>query len=245
MLKIYSSESDVPTELKDHYAEVNGKWEPKLEGVTSLSGLLAKRDELLGKVSGHATELAAKDAEIERLTGDLQNAKQNTVQRGHESVPKADAELARAVKAKGVETVEAFNTLHADHGTFKQQAEAATEAAHAAEVFTALGWDKEKAQRLVPKVFDLKTVKLKDGKDGKREVVALVKGDGDALVEKPFAEVVKATPELSDIEPLLKGDSRPVPGSPRDPAPKGPTGSGKAEGEAAAGVAAATRGAFG
>jgi hypothetical protein len=52
MLKIYDNKADIPEALVEFYqkSEKSGKYEPKIEGVNSISGLIAKRDELLEKV---------------------------------------------------------------------------------------------------------------------------------------------------------------------------------------------------
>lgn len=209
-LKPYNTEAEIPTELKPYYAQRGDKWEPQFEGVDSISGVLAKNTELLGKVSGHATEIAGKDAEIQRLSGQLANASNSTIPRGHEAVPKADADLARAVKASGVETADAFKTLHTEHGSYKAKAETADKLAHAEAVGEAMGWDKAKTSLLVSDVFDLSTVELRDGADGKKQAVAKVKQADNTFVEKPFADVVGATPKLSALLPLLTGSPETV-----------------------------------
>lgn len=56
-LPIYDDKSQIPDDLKEHYVKrSDGKYEPEVEGITSLSGLLAKKDELQGKVSNHNRE---------------------------------------------------------------------------------------------------------------------------------------------------------------------------------------------
>lgn len=67
MLKIYDSKDQVPEALAEHYTRrTDGKYEPQIEGVNSLGGLLAKRDELLDKVREIPT-LKTRVAELEGM----------------------------------------------------------------------------------------------------------------------------------------------------------------------------------
>lgn len=51
MLKIYDAKDQIPEGLVEHYERrSDGKYEPKIEGINSVGGLIAKRDELLEKV---------------------------------------------------------------------------------------------------------------------------------------------------------------------------------------------------
>lgn len=71
MLKIYDKQSDVPEEEKEffdkHYKKrADGKWEPDIEGINSIQGVLTKRDELLEKIKEIPT-LKTRIAELETL----------------------------------------------------------------------------------------------------------------------------------------------------------------------------------
>jgi hypothetical protein len=67
MLKIYDSKDQVPESLTEHYARrSDGKYEPQIEGINSLGGLVSKRDELLEKVREIPT-LKTRVAELEGL----------------------------------------------------------------------------------------------------------------------------------------------------------------------------------
>jgi hypothetical protein len=47
MLKIYDKLDDIPESLREHYHKrADGKFEPDVEGINSIGGLLAKRDEV-------------------------------------------------------------------------------------------------------------------------------------------------------------------------------------------------------
>ncbi|MEO5859170.1 MAG: hypothetical protein ABIR33_09505 [Pyrinomonadaceae bacterium] len=51
MLKIYDSKDQIPEALLEHYnRRADGKYEPIVEGINSIGGLIEKRDELLEKV---------------------------------------------------------------------------------------------------------------------------------------------------------------------------------------------------
>lgn len=207
----YTTEAEVPTEHKADYVPKGGRYVLDVEGFDNIDSVLAKNSELLGTHTTDRAEITRLTGEVTRLGSELTAAQASALPRGKRAVDIADAELADAVKAKGVTTAEAFNALHKEHGEYKTTAEEATATKHAAEVAVAMGWDKDKAARLVPKHYDLSTVELRDGKDGKKEAVAKVKqADGTTFVEKPFADVVKATPELLDLTPLLTGKTGPV-----------------------------------
>jgi hypothetical protein len=67
MLKIYDQKSDIPEALAEHYTRrSDGKYEPQIEGINSLGGLLAKRDELLEKVT-EIPKLKTRVTELEGL----------------------------------------------------------------------------------------------------------------------------------------------------------------------------------
>jgi len=65
-LQIYNSKTDIPAELQEHYVKrSDGKYEPEVEGYTSLSGLLAKKEELQLKVRNHSQSTRALESEHE------------------------------------------------------------------------------------------------------------------------------------------------------------------------------------
>jgi len=193
MFPTYNSLAEVPEAFREHYVMKGGK---AVAEVSSDHPLVVNNATLLN-------EKTAAEARAAKAEGDLESAKASSLPRNHVAVPKADAELLEKVKAEGVTTPEAFTTLKTEHADYKQKAETAESARHAAEVGELMGWDKEKTARLATKVFDFSALEVRE-KDGKKEVVAKVKS-GEALVERPFSEVVKATPELTDLLPALKG----------------------------------------
>ncbi len=92
MLKIYDQQTDVPDEMKEHYHKrADGKFEPSVEGITSIGGLLNKRDELLTKV-----------ADIPNLkTRILELEGQDTLPQGKIAVDKKDFDALETYKALG------------------------------------------------------------------------------------------------------------------------------------------------
>lgn len=208
----YPKQEDIPENQRGAYVQKGDKW--VLDDLESSHPLVVNSRTL--KTEKQQAETAKINAERERDDAKEALSKANVLQPGQRAVAKADADLLEKVKAEGVTTAEAFTTLKTEHGSYKATAEAAQAAKHAADVAEAMGWDKDKASRLVPKHFDLSTVELRDGADGKKQPIAKVKqADGSTVVEKPFADVVKTTPELSDLAPLLtaNGGGTRVPGS--------------------------------
>ncbi|HLL74817.1 MAG TPA: hypothetical protein VK421_06090 [Pyrinomonadaceae bacterium] len=204
MLKIYDKLDDVPEALREHYKLVGGRYVPEL---SDDHPVLSNNRQLV-------TEKQTAERERDEAKGALAAAK--VIPHGHVAVPKADHDLAVAVKAAGITKPEDFNTLKTERDNYKTTAEAAEAAAHAHSVGAVMGWDKEKTARLATKVYDFSTLEVRDGKDGKKEVVAKVKQGDNSFVERPFADVVKSTPELSDLLPALSSEQRGgvrVPGS--------------------------------
>jgi hypothetical protein len=193
VLKIYDKLDDVPEALREHYRKSGDRFVPE---VSDDHPLVTQKATLLN-------EKKAADDKATKLEADLQSARAGNLPRGQRAVPAADAELIERVKAGGVTKPEEFDALKTEHAGFKAKAEQADAAAHAAQIGEAMKWDREKTARLVPKVFDLSQVEIRDGKDGKKELIARVKQADGSAVEKPFADVVKATPELSDLLPAL------------------------------------------
>lgn len=195
MFPTYSSLAEVPEAFREHYVMKGGK---AVAEVSTDHPLVTNNATLLN-------EKTAAEARATKAEGDLASAGASSLPRGHVAVPKADAELLTSYKSLG--TPDELTTLKTEHGTFKEEAETAKREKHAAAVGEAMGWDREKTARLVPKVFDLSQVEVREA-DGKKTVVAKVRGAGGALVEKPFGDVVKYTPDLSDLLPALQSNGQ-------------------------------------
>jgi len=202
-LKTYTDESQIPTELKDFYAERNGKYEPQVDGVDSISGVLAKNTELLGKVSGHATEIAGKDAEIQRLSGQLATASNSTLPRGHVAVPTAKAALLEQYEPLG--TPEELKTMKGEHGTLKTRTEAIEREKHLRAVARASDYDEEAFIRLpdLPE-FDLRDSDEKDAQGNpKKQAIAKLKGENNTTIEKPVKQWLEASEQHKPLLPAL------------------------------------------
>jgi len=189
----YATEAEVPTERKADYVPRDGRYVLDVEGVESIDGLLAKRDELLGKVSGHASELNTKQAEIDRLTGELSNARGSSLPRGHKAVPNADAELIEAVKAAGITDAAALTTLKTEHGDYKQKAEAAERRKYLDDLRKKLGWNEDAVEVLgmIPTLPDTEDRDAQvNGETKKVPHANLVTKTttGDEVSYKPFAD---------------------------------------------------------
>lgn len=132
MLKIYDNQLDVPAEMKEHYHKrADGKFEPQVEGITSIGGLLNKRDELLTKVS----EIPNLKTRILELEG------QDTLPQGKVAVDKKDFDQLESYKALGnvddiKPKVEGYDALKTETENIKKR-EILTRAASAAGVTNA------------------------------------------------------------------------------------------------------------
>lgn len=210
----YATEAEVPTERKADYVPKDGRYVLDVEGFDNIDSVLAKNTELVGKVNGHAADVSAKDAEITRLKSDLAGA--NIVPRGHKAVPNADAELLEKVKAEGVTTAEAFAALKTKHDELTKTEGVRARQDLMRELAKAAGYDPEKAALLLADNPDVpEQLEFRDGQNGKKEAWAKVKGAGDTLEAKPWADVVKGSEKLSALVPSLAANSggTRVPGS--------------------------------
>jgi hypothetical protein len=190
----YATEAEVPTERKADYVLKDGRYVLDVEGFANIESVLAKNQELVGKVNGHAAEISEKDAEIGRLTNDLQSARNSSVPRGKRLVDTADAELADAVKAAGVTDAVAFNALKTKHDEYKTTAEAATRREALDGLRKKLGWG-ENAVGVLELIPNLPEVEDRDAQvNGKTEKVPHAKlvtknaAGQDEISYKPFAE---------------------------------------------------------
>lgn len=125
MLKIYDKQSDVPEDEKEffdkHYKKrADGKWEPDIEGINSIGGVLTKRDELLEKVKEIPT-LKTRIAELETL--DILPAGKIAVDKTEYETEKAKLDAYSslgeidAIKPK----VEGYDTLSAENAATKRK----------------------------------------------------------------------------------------------------------------------------
>jgi hypothetical protein len=198
MFPNYNTLDEVPEEFRKHYVMRGGKAVPE---VSNDHPLVTNNATLKAEKETAETRAASAEARATKAEGDLASA--SILPRGKRAVDVADAEFIDGVKSEGVTTLDAFKTLKTEHGNYKQKAEESEREKHAAAVGEAMRWDKGKTALLVPAVFDLSQVQVRDGKDGAKEVIAKVKQADGSFVEKPFAEVVTATARLSALLPSL------------------------------------------
>lgn len=205
MFPTYNSLAEVPEAFREHYVMRSGKAVPEVSTdhplVTNNATLKTQKEE--AERAKAAADTAKTNAERDATEAKDALSKANVLQSGQRAVSKADFELIEAVKAEGLDTVDKVKTLKAEHGTYKATAEEVQAAKHAADVGDAMGWDKDKTARTATRHYDFSTLEVRDGADGKRTVIAKIKQADGTTVEKPFADVVKATPDLSDLVPLL------------------------------------------
>lgn len=191
LLKIYDKESDIPEGLRSEYKLSGTKWVPDLSDdhpVLALNKTLKQEKEVV-------------EARVKKLSSDLDDAleaaKTSGVPRGQALVPKADAEALNGYKALG--TVDEVKAKVDEHGTLKESEVKRQREDKLASVAKELSLDGEMFKRL----NGLPDFDIRDGKDGKKAVVALVK-DGDKLVEKPALEYLEASTDHAPFLPALK-----------------------------------------
>jgi hypothetical protein len=201
MFPLYNKLEDVPEAFREHYKMSGGKAVPQ---VSTDHPLVVNNSTL--KTEKETAERDRDTALTEAQTAKDDLAKAKVIPHGQRAVPVADAELIDKVKAAGITKSEEFDAFKTKHDELTLKDAEAEKSKHASSVGEAMGWDKEKTARLVPKVFDLSTVSLRE-KDGKKEVVAKVKQADGSFVEKPFADVVTATAELTDLLPSLSSEA--------------------------------------
>lgn len=189
MLKIYDNKADIPEALVEYYqkAEKSGKYEPKIEGINSVSGLIAKRDELLEKVR----ELPKLQEKIADLEG------QPTLAPGKIAVDKKEFDTLKSEH-------EAFTALGAlddikrkveGYDELKEKDETRERRETYRAVAKSAGYDDEKFSLLADQAkpsFVLKSV----NENGKQVDKYFVKTTNEAgkEIEKPITDYVNESP---------------------------------------------------
>ena len=193
MLKIYDKLDDVPEAYRADYKQAaNGKF------VADLSN----DHPTVIAMNNYRQEKETEEARVKKLRSDLDDAleagKTSGVPRGQALVAKADAEDLPKYRALGsVDEVTAKVTEHAalKESEVKRQREDKQRL-----VAKELGFDNPDAFVLLSNLPDFE---IRDGKDGKKQVIALVK-DGDKTVEKPAMEFLESSPNHAPLLPALK-----------------------------------------
>jgi hypothetical protein len=214
----YATEAEVPTERKADYVLKGGRYVLDVEGFDNIDSVLDKNTELLGKVSGHVSELQAKQSEVTRLTGEvsrlsgeLATAQGSALQRGQRAVSIADAELLEKVKELGTfeevkAKLEKYPTLEAT--VTKQERRAELDRIRKTE-----GWREgavdvlELIHESLPEVEQRDTTEKNADGTPKKKNIAKVKGANDVVTEQDFsAWFAAAYPHLQPSVKAAKSD---------------------------------------
>lgn len=197
MLKIYDNKADIPDALTEFYSRrSDGKYEPQIEGINSIGGLLAKRDELLEKVR----EIPGLKTKIADLEG------QETLPAGKIAVDKTEFETMKSeheaytalgkiddIKPK----VEGFDEL-------KEKDETRSREESYRAVAKASGFDEDKFVFLSSQAkpeFVLKSVS-ENGTNVDKYFVK-TKDDKGKEIETPIADYVKESPTFKPFADSL------------------------------------------
>ena len=191
-LKTYTKADDVPEGLRGDYKQSGSVWVPDLSDdhpVLALNKTLKQEKEV-------------EEAKVKKLRADLDDAleaaKTSGVPRGQALVAKADAELLNEVKALGAVTD--IKTKLAEHETLKADATKRQREDKLVLVAKELGFSNADMFKLLNNLPDFD---IRDGKDGKKTVIALVK-DGDKTIEKPALEFLESSADHAPFLPALK-----------------------------------------
>lgn len=192
MLKIYDKESDIPEGLRSEYKQSGSKWVPDLSEdhpVLVLNKTLKQEKEV-------------EEAKVKKLRTDLDDAleagKTSGVPRGQALVSKSDAEDLTKYKALG--PVDELTAKVTEHSTLKESETRRQREDKQRLVAKELGYDNVDAFLLLP---DHPDYDIRDGKDGKKQVIALVK-EGEKTIEKPALEFLESSPRHAPLLPALK-----------------------------------------
>lgn len=195
MLKIYDKESDIPEGLRAEYKQSGSKWVPDLSEdhpVLVLNKTLKQEKEV-------------EEAKVKKLRSDLDDAleagKTSSVPRGQALVAKADADDLPKYRALG--SVDEVTAKVTEHSTLKESDTRRQREDKQRLVAKELGYDNVEAFIRLP---NLPEFEIRDGKDGKKAVIALVK-DGDKTIEKPATEFLESSPDHSPFLGALKTTS--------------------------------------
>jgi hypothetical protein len=193
MLKIYDSKDQVPEALADHYSRrsSDGKYEPQVEGINSIAGLLAKRDELLEKVKEIPT-LKTRVSELEGLET-LPSGKMAVDKKEFETL-KSEHEAYTAVgkldeikpKVEGYDELKAKDAARTKDETFRTVAKVS-------------GFNEDKFAALAQKATNtiepfLRTVN-ENGKPVEKYFVKTTNDKGKEI-ETPIDDYVKESPDF-------------------------------------------------
>lgn len=195
MLKTYDKESDIPEALRSEYKQSGNKWVPDLSDDHPTVVMMRT----------YKQEKEVEEAKVKKLRSDLDDAleagKTSSVPRGQALVSKQDAEDLPKYRTLG--SVDEVTAKITEHSTLKESETKRAREDKLSLVAKELGYDAEMFKRL----SDLPDFDIRDGKDGKKSVIALVKGEGDKVIEKPAVEFLESSPNHAPFINALKTPS--------------------------------------
>jgi len=197
MLKIYDSKDQIPEGMVEHYERrSDGKYEPQVEGINSIGGLLAKRDELLDKVK-EIPGLKTKVAELEGLET-LPSGKIAVDKKEFEAIKSAnDAYVALGTLDEIKPKVEGFDEL-------KQKDEDRTRAETYRTVAKTSGFTNEDGFIRLAQIDKLEPVLKSVQENGKAVDRYFVKTTKDGKeVETPVTDYIKDSPNFAPFADSL------------------------------------------
>lgn len=201
MLKIYDAKDQIPEGLVEHYERrSDGKYEPKIEGINSVGGLITKRDELLEKVREIPT-LKSKIVDLEGL---------ETVPDGKVAVDKTEFDNLKASNEAyaALGTLEEIKPKVEGYDELKTKDETRSRQETLRTVAKAEGFNEDKFLVLVgDKPFE--TVKKTINENGKAIDKYFVKHTDDKgkEVETAIADYVKTAPNFAPFADTLTASS--------------------------------------
>jgi hypothetical protein len=194
MFPTYNTLAEVPEAFREHYVMKGGKAVAEVSTdhplATNNATLLSEKTQ----AETRATTAERERDEANRKKGEAESAlaSANVIPRGQEAVPKADAELVRAVKSAGIESVEAFTTLKTKHDENEVEVKRQERRERLDAIRKAEGWG-EGAVDVLELITDLPEIEQRDtsekNADGtpKKKNVAKVKGADGVVTEKDFS----------------------------------------------------------
>lgn len=197
MLKIYDKREDVPETLLEHYNKRgDGKFEPSVEGINSIGGLLAKRDELLDKVK----EIPQLKTRVSELEG------QEVLTAGKVAVDKTEFDTLKTENEsyKSLGNLDEIKPKVEGYDALKTETETARKRETLTKAFAAAGITNLSA------AFNLKqsdSLNIEsETKDGKEVFYAVTTDDKGKTDKKVFdGEFIKEADGFKDILPALSG----------------------------------------
>lgn len=196
MLKIYEKLEDVPEALREHYKLIEGKYVPE---VSDDHPVKVNNVKLLNEKTQAETKAAGFETANTSLKADLESAKAHSLPRGHRAIPVADVEAMEKLKEHGTATE--IVTKLTEHKTLKEQSTQRAREDNLRSVAKELGYDNVEAFVRLPGLPDFE---IRTGADGKKSVIAKVKGEGETITEKPAQEFIESSTEIAPFLSALK-----------------------------------------